>query len=87
MSKITYMTKDDIVRINNKAMRLKKNRSIYRKAYKEVLEDGVKYPIGMHFIHNDVEIRAEVSYGKGTFWLDMEVEDFNKLPTEKLTDA
>lgn len=86
MSKITYMTKEDIVRINNKAMRLKKNRSIYRKAYK-VLEDGVKYPIGMHFIHNDVEIRAEVSYGKGTFWLDMEVEDFNKLPTEKLTDA
>ena len=58
MSKITYMTKEDIVRINNKAMRLKKNRSIYRKAYK-VREDGGKYPIGRHFTHNDGEIRAE----------------------------
>tara|TARA_R100001510_G_scaffold51856_1_gene52056 strand:+ start:256 stop:501 length:246 start_codon:yes stop_codon:yes gene_type:complete len=81
------MTKDDIVRLNNKAIRLKKNRSIYTRAYKEVLEDGVKYPIGMHFPHNDTEVRAEVSYGKGTFWLDMDVKDFNKLPTEKLTDA
>ena len=87
MSKITYMTKDDIVRLNNKAIRLKKNRSIYKRAYEEVLKDGVKYPIGMNFIHNDTEVRALVSYGKGTFWLDMDVEDFNKLPTEKLTDA
>jgi len=78
------MTKDDIVRLNNKAIRLKKNRSIYTRAYKEVLEDGVKYPIGMHFIHNDVEIRAQVSYGDASFWLDMDVEDFNKLPTAEL---
>ncbi len=84
MTKVTYMTKDDIVRLNNKAIRLKKNRSIYRKAYKEVLKDGVKYPIGMHFIHNDTEIRAQVSYGDASFWLDMDVEDFNKLPTAEL---
>ena len=82
--KVTYMTKKDIVRINNKAIRLKKNRSIYTRAYKEVLEHGVKYPIGLHFIHNDHEIRAEVNYGKGSFWLDMDVEDFNKLPTAEV---
>ena len=81
--KVTYMTKDDIVRLNNKAIRLKKNRSIYTRAYKN-LKDGVKYPIGMHFIHNDTEIRAQVSYGDASFWLDMDVEDFNKLPTAEL---
>ena len=82
--KVTYMTKKDIVRINNKAIRLKKNRSIYTRAYKEVLEHGVKYPIGFNFVHNDHEIRAEVHYGTGSFWLDMDIEDFNKLPTEEL---
>tara|TARA_A100001391_G_scaffold156163_1_gene114038 strand:- start:167 stop:433 length:267 start_codon:yes stop_codon:yes gene_type:complete len=81
--KVTYMTKDDIVRLNNKAIRLKKNRSIYTRAYKN-LKDGVKYPIGMHFPHNDIEVRAEVGYENGTFWLDMDVKDFNKLPTTEL---
>lgn len=83
MTKVTYMTKDDIVRLNNKAVRLKKNRSIYEKGYK-MLKDGVKYPIGMHFVHNDTEIRAQVSYGDASFWLDMDVEDFNKLPTTEV---
>jgi hypothetical protein len=48
------------------------------------LKDGVKYPIGMHFPHNDIEVRAEVGYENGTFWLDMDVKDFNKLPTTEL---
>jgi hypothetical protein len=82
--KVTYMTKKDIVRINNKAIKLNKNRSIYPRAYKEILFDGVKYPIKMHFIHNDHEIRAEIDYGTGRFWLDMDIEDFNRLPTTEL---
>lgn len=82
--KVTYMTKKDIVRINNKAIRLKKNRSIYTRAYKEVFEHGVKYPIAFSFPHNDYEIRAEVYYDTGSFWLDMDIEDFNNLPTEEL---
>ena len=81
--KVTYMTKKDIVRINNKAIRLKKNRSIYTRAYKEVLEHGVKYPIGLHFIHNDHEIRAEVNYGKGRFWLDIQIND-DTWPAHKI---
>ena len=70
--KVTYMTKRDIVRINNKAIKLNKNRFVIHQVYKEVLEHGVKYPIGLHFIHNDHEIRAEVNYGKevsGSIWM------------------
>ena len=41
---VKYLTKRDIIRLNNKAIRTKKNRSIRPDNYK-VLRDTFKYPI------------------------------------------
>ena len=57
-----YLTKRDIIRLNNKAIRTKKNRSIRPDNYK-VLRDTFKYPIIFSLVHNDIEMRVNILFG------------------------
>jgi|TARA_R100001198_G_scaffold86282_1_gene60908 hypothetical protein len=83
-----YLTKRDIIRLNNKAIRTKKNRSIRPDNYK-VLRDTFKYPIIFSLVHNDIEMRVNILFGGAvgkleTFWLDMDFKDYDKLPTAEV---
>jgi len=88
-----YLTKRDVIRLNNKAIRKDKNRSVKTSFYKR-LEEGFKYPISFSLLHNDKEIRTQIIYGADpasndtgdvfTFWLDMDLRDYNELPTVRL---
>ena len=82
---VKYLTKKDIIRLNNKAIRTKKNRSIRPDNYK-VLRDTFKYPVVFSLLHNDFEMRVNILFGEvfgklDYFWLDMDLKDYNKLPT------
>ena len=83
-----YLTKRDIIRLNNKAIRTNKNRSIRPDNYK-VLRDTFKYPIIFSLVHNDIEMRVNILFGGvvgklETFWLDMDFKDYDKLPTAEV---
>ena len=87
-----YLTKRDVIRLNNKAIRKDKNRSVKTSFYKR-LEEGLKYPISFSF-YNDKDVRTQIIYGEDpasnntgdvfTFWLDMDLRDYNELPTVRL---
>ena len=90
---VKYLTKRDVIRLNNKAIRKDKNRSVKTSFYKR-LEEGFKYPISFSLLHNDKEIRTQIIYGEDpasnntgdvfTFWLDMDFKDYDKLPTAEV---
>ena len=92
---VKYLTKRDIIRLNDKAIRTKKNRSIRPDNYK-VLRDTFKYPVVFSLLHNDIEMRVNILFGEvfgkskididflDCFWLDMDLKDYNKLPTAEV---
>ena len=85
---VKYLTKRDIIRLNNKAIRTKKNRSIRPDNYK-VLRDTFKSPVVFSLLHNDFEMRVNILFGEvfgklDYFWLDMDLKDYNKLPTAEI---
>ena len=89
MKQFTYLFKNDVIALNNKALRLRKNRAVHKDNYAE-LDWGIKYPVVHSFPtgHNDRDIRSQIFLGedKGSIWVDIETKDFNKLPTVEIED-
>ena len=86
---VKYLTKDLILRLNEKAVRLNKNRSIHPNHYSDLnLKEDIKYPVGMTLPtgHMDREMRTQIYLGEdnGSIWLDIEMKDFTKLPSQEI---
>ena len=69
-------TQVTLKRANERAIKLKLNRSIERKPLKKLFQghaDDTFYPILTSFVHNDKEIRANVALNKegDTVWIDV----------------
>lgn len=64
-----YMNKEDIIRLNDKAIERDYNATIHPDFYDDILKDGIKYPIDRAFLHNPDapdggEMRVAISYPK-----------------------
>lgn len=83
---ISYLTKEQFIKLNEKAIKLKKNRSVERNAY-EKIEDGKKLPVMFHMLHNDIEIRTQIATSENSVaWLDMDIKDYNNLNKASIPD-
>ena len=83
---ISYLTKEQFIKLNEKAIKLKKNRSVERNAY-EKIEDGKKLPVMCHMLHNDIEIRTQIATSENSVaWLDMDIKDYNNLNKASIPD-
>ena len=85
MRKIKYFTKDTLILANRVAVATKRNRSLYEDKL-ELLPEGFKFPVGFTMIHNDSEMRVEITVAKsldgpfGQVWLDIPFDTYNALP-------
>jgi|TARA_R110000822_G_C15254550_1_gene487670 hypothetical protein len=96
-----YVTKDLLVKLNNKAYRRKSNRQLEPKWVERLpnlLSDlgkdfkqtkgEVRYPLVQSFLHNDVEMRCCFATHEGDhFYLDVSFADYKVLPVIDLSDA
>ena len=77
-NEVAYMTKEQFIKLNEKAIKLKKNRSIERYEYDSISD--AKLPVLFHMLHNDIEIRTQIATSENTVaWLDMDIDDYNDL--------
>ena len=84
---------DELIRLNEKAIRADYNRQLYTdKIVEAVCVDqgkdstqiwNTKFPITFSMIHNDTEVRVVFSWGKGNAQLDMSFDDYADLPKVK----
>ena len=86
MRKVKYFTKDTLILANNVAVATKRNRSLYEDQL-EKLPGDLKFPLGFTMLHNDIEMRVEITVaadasGKnmGQVWLDIPFDTYNALP-------
>ena len=85
MRKIKYFTKDTLILANRAAVATKRNRSLYEERLKE-LPDDLKYPVGFTMLHNDCEMRVQITLARsvdgpyGEVWLDIPFDTYNGLP-------
>lgn len=81
MEEVKYLTRDFIIKLNNRAIQRKANRTLKVK-FVSKLSDNFKYPIVEAVLHNDVEMRCTIAYNdKGNIcWLDIPLSDYNRLP-------
>jgi len=86
MRKIKYFTKDTLILANRQAVRTNRNRSLYEDAL-ETLPEDVLFPLGFTMLHNDCEMRVEISVAEDAFgknmasvWLDIPFDVYNALP-------
>tara|TARA_R100001082_G_C4342040_1_gene150580 strand:- start:509 stop:814 length:306 start_codon:yes stop_codon:yes gene_type:complete len=86
--KVKYLTKEQLIKLNNKSIILDRNRNINPKVienlpkYNKVGSEKV-FPIIFSMVHNDVEMRCMIQFdetaeNKGL--LDISCTDYNKLP-------
>ena len=59
MQKVKYLTKADLVRLNNLAIKNNSNRAIQEEFVNEISDD-LKMPISTILPHNDVELRIKI---------------------------
>jgi len=84
-SNIAYMTKEQFIELNEKAIKLKKNRSVERSEYDHIAD--AKLPVLFNMLHNDVEIRTQVATSENSVaWLDMDIKDYNNLNMTPIDD-
>jgi len=76
------LTYNSLKRINASSVHYKRNRNVYFDRL-PIHDDGTIYPVSMSFVHNDKEIRTQITLNKDgeTIFLDMNFEEFNALPT------
>lgn len=85
MKKVKYFTKESLIEANRVAIATKRNRSLYEDKLESLPED-FKFPVGFTMIHNDVEMRVQITLAEsldgpfGQVWLDIPFETFNALP-------
>jgi hypothetical protein len=82
---ISYLTKKQFIDLNEKAIKLNKNRSIERTEYDTIAD--AKLPVLFNMLHNDVEIRTQIATSENTVaWLDMDIQDYNDLNKASIPD-
>ena len=95
-----YVTKELLIKLNNRAIRRKSNRTLKPKALSnfpdtlaeigfegEGSTDLIRYPVTMAMPHNDVEMRCCFATVKGEqLWLDISFKEYESLPTIELAD-
>lgn len=84
MKKVKYFTRDLLIEVNEEAVKAKRNRTLYTEKLRKLPED-LRFPVGFNMLHNDCEIRAQITVGPSAdklqmVWLDMPTETFNRLP-------
>lgn len=84
MRKVKYFTRELLIEVNEEAIKSKRNRTLYTEKLRDLPEDLV-FPVGFNMLHNDLEIRAQITVGPSadklqSVWLDMPIETFNRLP-------
>jgi len=83
--KVKYFTKDTLILANRVAVATKRNRSLYEDKVAE-LPEGFKFPVGFTMIHNDCEMRVEITVAEtingpyASVWLDIPFDTYNALP-------
>ena len=77
-----FLTYDALKRINASSVHYKRNRNVYFDRL-PIHDDGTVYPVSMSFVHNDKEIRTQITLNKDgeTIFLDMSFDEFKNLPT------
>jgi len=95
--KTKYFTIDTLIAANKVAIKTHRNRTLEPKALKALDASGMKFPVGISFVHNDVEMRLQVAIGQwdkdgkaeflGTVWIDVPFETYSKLPETGETDS
>ena len=54
-----FLTYDDLQRINASSVKAKRNRNLWFDEL-PIEDDGTVYPVSLHFVHNDAEIRTQI---------------------------
>jgi hypothetical protein len=81
--KVKYFTKGALIRANDEAIRTGRNRTLHPHLLEELPE--LRFPVGWSMIHNDCEIRCQITVGPSAdqlqaCWLDVPFGTFNALP-------
>lgn len=82
---VKIITTPDLIALNRSAVKAKRNRS-FIDGIEDLLDPDGIHVVCYSMLHNDVEIRTNLLLKfKDTAepvpgWLDMSIEDFNKLP-------
>ena len=76
-----YISFDLLNKLNKKAVKNKKNRSLTDELIKSLDKTKV-FPITMSLLHNDVEMRCEILFNQNgkTGFLDLDLKDYQSLP-------
>ena len=86
---IRYLTKKNLIDLNNKAIKNKKNRTL-EPSLLDKLSDTLKFPIVFSMVHNDCEIRAVIrisSNSCSSVCMDMDFKDYKKIHKIKENNA
>ena len=89
-----YVNKELLIKLNNRAIRRKSNRSLVVKKLQELpntladigfegddATDLVRYPVTQALPHNDVEMRVCFATHEGKqMWLDISFKEYDSLP-------
>jgi|TARA_R100000482_G_scaffold68303_2_gene25565 hypothetical protein len=89
-----YASKELLIKLNNRAIRRKSNRTIKTKFLEKLPEtlqdigfegedsdDLVRYPVTQALPHNDVEMRVCFATHEGNhMWLDISFKEYDSLP-------
>jgi hypothetical protein len=77
---ITYLTYDDLKRINASSVKAGRNRNLDFEQV-PIKDDGTRYPVASAFNHNDEEMRTHITLNPvgDIAVLDMSFEEFSKL--------
>ena len=90
-----YSNKEQLIKLNNRAIRRKSNRTLKPKLLEKLPnllkevgfegEDGeelVRYPVTFSMPHNDVEMRVcFATHEAKEMWLDISFKEYEELPT------
>ena len=72
---VSFMTYKDVKRINQKSIDEGRNRTITDEFFEDFPEDTL-FPIMFDMVHNDCEMRVQLSFGIGSVFLDMGFDDY-----------
>jgi len=95
-----YATKELLIKLNNRAIRRKSNRTLKPKALDKLpstlgevglkgedANDLIRYPVTMTIPHNDVEMRCSFATHEGQqLWLDISFKEYEALPSFDLAN-
>ncbi len=89
--KVRYFNKEQLVAVNENAIKAERNRSLNRDMLQDALNtvpDDAMLPVCFNMPHNDVEMRIQVAFSPlHSGWIDISFEEFNSLPVAEISDS